>query len=244
MAIVCRCGIVAVTALLACGGKSATTAEAPDASDASSAASQDAASSGDADDGGESPGDASGESDAAAPRNSACTPLSQQNGTAVNTSHGRLDGTLVYVLPVSGSSACNGDNSHVHLQVEVSGSIYDVAVDVGTTGDEVGFYEDTMTVPGGVWAEGWHGTDALTYASIGVTSTELPLASPDAVAAAIESHLAGTSKISIFCTGYSQDNGCHDVHYENGAGKDGAIVLDPTAASSPMLFFRFSGETF
>ena len=33
-------------------------------------------------------------------------------------------------------------------------------------------------------------------------------------------------KIAVFCTGYSEGNGCHDVHYENGNGKDGAIVLD------------------
>lgn len=242
MAIVWSCGFAAVTTLVACGGKSAATEGPSDASDESPSTAQDAASNGDADDGG---GPSSGtDGGGAAPRNSACTPLSQQKGTAVNTSHGRLDGTLVYVLPVDGSPACNGDDSHVHLQVEVSGSVYDVAVDVGTSGDEVGFYEDTMTVPGGVWAEGWHGTDALTYSSLGVSSSELPLASPDAVAAAIESHLADTSKISIFCTGYSQDNGCHDVHYENGAGKDGALVLDPTSASSPMMFFRFSADTF
>ena len=225
--IVWTCRLVAVTALLGCGGKSAATAG---ASDASSASSPDAASSDDAnDDANEDAGptaDANGEGGAPASRNSACTPLSMQTGTAVNTSHGRLDGTLVYVLPVSGSNACNGDNSHVHLQIEVSGSVYDVAVDVGQTGDEVGFYLATMSVPGGTWQEGWHGADTLSYPSLGLKSTELPLASPDAVAAAIESNLAETSKISVFCTGYSQGNGCHDVHYENGNGKDGAIMLE------------------
>jgi hypothetical protein len=34
------------------------------------------------------------------------------------------------------------------------------------------------------------------------------------------------------------------VHYESGNGKDGAIILDPTAATSPILFFRFSSDSF
>jgi uncharacterized protein YukJ len=56
--------------------------------------------------------------------------------------------------------------------------------------------------------------------------------------------LAATSKISIFCTGYSQGNGCHDVHYENGSSEDGAIVLNPTDSSSSILFFRFTDQSF
>ena len=73
-------------------------------------------------------------------RNNTCTPLSQQTGTAVNTNHGRMDGTLVYILPIDGSSSCNGDGSHVHLQVAMGGDVYDVAVDIGKSGDEVGWY--------------------------------------------------------------------------------------------------------
>lgn len=180
-----------------------------------------------------------------APRNGACTPLSQQNGTAVNTTHGRLDGTLVYVLPIDGSSACNGDSAHVHLQVEVSGSVYDVAVDIGKSGDEVGWFEQTMTVPGGGWSEGWHGADALGYSSLGLSSNAFATLAPTSMGAQLESLLASTSKVSIFCTGYTPgDNGCHDVHYQDGSNQDGAIVLDPTAATSPVVFFRFTNQSF
>jgi len=56
--------------------------------------------------------------------------------------------------------------------------------------------------------------------------------------------LANVSKISIFCKGYPQGNGCHDVHYEDGSGEDGAIVLNPTEATSQMLFFHFTSQTF
>ncbi|MGO8999230.1 MAG: hypothetical protein ACLQVI_38380 [Polyangiaceae bacterium] len=189
--------------------------------------------------------DAADDAGVPAARNSTCTPTSAQTGSIANTEHGRLDGTLVYVLPLGGSYACNGDNSHVHLQVEVSGLVYDVAVDVGSTGDDVGMYEETLAVPGGAWAEGWHGTDSLAYPTLGLSSTEFPTTSPTQIAANVESLLEDTSKISIFCTAYTpQGNGCHDVHYEDGSGEDGAIVLNPTSPSSPILFFRFEGQTF
>jgi hypothetical protein len=179
-----------------------------------------------------------------AARMSQCTPSSQQNGTAVNTSYGRLDGTLVYVVLMGEGQQCNGDDSHVHLQVEVSGDIYDVAVDIGTApSDEVGLYQDTITVPGGVWAEGWHGTDALAYPSLGLHSTSFPIEAPTTIGGTVASLLAGVSKISIFCKGYRQGNGCHDVHYENGH-TDGALVLDPTSPTSSTLFFRFTSDSF
>ncbi|MFI5298372.1 MAG: hypothetical protein ACHREM_09760 [Polyangiales bacterium] len=178
-------------------------------------------------------------------RNSSCTPLSKQTGTAVNTNHGRLDGTLVYVLPVDGSSSCNGDSAHVHLQIEVSGSVYDVAVDIGKSGDEVSWLQQTIAVPGGPWAEGWHGSDALGYSSLGLSSSAFTALSPSNMGMEVETLLAGTSKISIFCTGYTPgDNGCHDVHYQDGSSQDGAIVLDPTSPTSPIVFFRFSTQSF
>ncbi len=189
--------------------------------------------------------DASADGGAPAMRNSACTPTTEETGTAVSTEHGRLDGTLVYVVDVGQGKQCNGDDSHVHLQVEVSGSIYDVAVDIGTApNDEVGYYEETLAVPGGAWAEGWHGADSLAYPSLGLHSTSFPTTDPGTVGAQVEALLTTTTKISIFCKGYPQGNGCHDVHYEDGTGEDGAIVLDPTAAMSPVLFFRFSTQTF
>ncbi len=179
-----------------------------------------------------------------ATRNNACTPLSQQNGTAVSSNYGRLDGTLVFVVGVGQGHACNGDSSHVHLQIEVSGNVYDVAVDIGQSSDEVGLYEESIAVPGGAWAEGWHSSDSLGYQALGVHSSTFPLVSPDTLGTQLESLLADTSKISIFCTGYSQGNGCHDVHYVSSSGSDGAIVLDPTDVNSPILFFRFSSQTF
>jgi len=180
-----------------------------------------------------------------APRNASCVPTSQQSGTAVNTSHGRLDGTLVYVVGVGQDHQCNGDSSHVHLQVQVSGEVYDVAVDIGTApSDEVGSLEQSMALPGGPWAEGWHGSDSLAYPSLGLHSSSFVTAAPSAMGSQVEAALTATSEISIYCTGYSQGNGCHDVHYKNGSGEDGAIVLNPNSATPQILFFRFQTQSF
>jgi hypothetical protein len=244
--------VASTATLVACSGGSGSTTPAFDASRTTTDGGKGSMPGSDASptttpDGGGTSATDGGASDATAAvtRNAACTPTSQQNGRAVNSSHGRLDGTLVYVVPVDQGKQCNGDSSHVHLQIEVSGEVYDVAVDIGTApNDEVGYLEQTMAVPGGAWAEGWHGADTLAYPSLGIHSTAFGLMDPAAVAQEVVTLLASTSKISIFCTGYSQGNGCHDVHYENGSGKDGAIVLDPTAATSPVLFFRFATPSF
>src|SRR5258706_669036 len=59
-------------------------------------------------------------------------------GTALTASptYGRLDGFLVAIVPPGNGSACNADSTHVHLQVRMTGAVYDVAVDVsnGQTG--------------------------------------------------------------------------------------------------------------
>jgi hypothetical protein len=192
----------------------------------------------------DAPPEASTSSDGTPMYASSCTPLSNQTGTAIDTSHGRLDGYLSYVIPIGGPHECNGDESHVHLQIRTDGSIYDVAVDTGRFMGDVLFYEADMTIPDGAWAEGWHGTDALTYTSLGVHSTQFAPQDPTTLGEKLQTELAGVNHISVFGTGYSQENGCHDVHFESGNGRDGAIVLEPLSPTPHWLFFRFSTDTF
>jgi hypothetical protein len=173
---------------------------------------------------------------------SACTPLTQQTGVAINSFHGRLDGYLAYVVPQGGPSSCNGDDSHVHLQVRMDGNIYDVAVDIGQTPGDALFYEADMPIPQGPWSEGWHNV-GLSYPQLGIHSTMFASEVPATLGQKIQSELAGVNHIAVFGDGYSTYNGCHDVHYENGT-EDGAIVINPLAATPHILFFRFSTQTF
>jgi hypothetical protein len=223
--------------LVACGGKSS---EATSISDEAGA-----------DDSGVAPdqggvvegGDTSSTSTDGTPSyTSTCTPLSEQTGTALDTAHGRLDGYLAYVVPKDGPASCNGDDSHVHLQIRMNGAIYDVAVDIGTFTGDSNLYEADMPLPMGAWSEGWH-DDGLSYPQLGLHSTQFTPEDPTTLGQKIQSELAGANHVSVFGDSYSTDNGCHDVHYENGT-TDGALVIDPVSPSAHIMFFRFSTQSF
>jgi hypothetical protein len=156
-------------------------------------------------------------------------------GSALDTSHGRLDGFLVSIVPPGGPHSCNGDSGHVHFQVLMQGSIYDVAVNTDTLqlAKDVG-------LPDGPWSEGWHTSDDLDYVSLGLHSGDF--STPSDPAGAIESFVMNANHVSIFATGYGP-TGCHDVHRRNG-GNDGAIIIDPLSATPHGLFFHFNTQSF
>ena len=62
-------------------------------------------------------------------------PCTGQFGATMTTVFGRLDGFLVAIVP-PGGGGCAADADHLHLQVKANGSVYDLAVNVGTTGME------------------------------------------------------------------------------------------------------------
>ena len=233
---------------VACGGTSPGGTLVPDDAgpdDGSVAADQgaspEAGEAGEAAPAGEGGGEASA-TDGPPSYTSACTPLSQQKGTALNSFHGRLDGYLAYVVPKGGPSSCNGDQSHVHLQIRMNGNIYDVAVDIGTFTGDSNLYEADMPLPQGPWAEGWHNV-GLSYPQLGLHSTQFTAEDPTTLAQKIQSELASANHVSVFGDSYTTNNGCHDVHYENGT-EDGALVINPLSPSAHILFFRFSTQSF
>jgi hypothetical protein len=132
---------------------------------------------------------------------------------------------------------CNGDSTHVHLQVLSGGSIYDVAVNADGMETEI-----DAPLLGGAWSEGWHTQDGLDYPSqLGAHASAFTLTGLSAVAGAIEQGLAQANHVAIFCTGYGA-TGCHLVH--RNSGHDGAIVIEPLSATPHWLLFDFSGDSF
>ena len=193
--------------------------------------------------GGAAGGSGGGSGDGTPTRANSCE---QTTGSAINTTHGRLDGYVTYVSVENAASSCSNDSSHVHIEVTSGGKLYDVAVDIGTSSsDETYIYEsDSIQMPDGAWSEGWHGSDGLTYTSLGLTASQFVGATPSARTSGLEAELANANHISIYCTGYSTDDGCHDVHYHSGGGNDGALVLNPLSATPHMIFSRFSTDSF
>jgi hypothetical protein len=168
-------------------------------------------------------------------------PCTTQLGSALSPTYGRLDGFLV-ALVQPGSSGCNGDSSHLHLQVLSNGAVYDVAVNVGSSSMS-DVHSTTIDLALQPWAEGWHTSVTEDYVSLGVHSNQLPLeASEQQLATDITADLATANHISIFATGYGPD-GMHLVH-RNGGGADGMIVTKPLSTPSHARLFSFSSQTF
>ncbi len=163
-------------------------------------------------------------------------------GSALKGSFGRLDGTVVSIVDPGGSSKCNGDSSHLHIQVLMDGDVYDVAVNV----DGGYWYQADVPLPGSAWSEGYY-EDSLDYASgLGVSSSQFTAISQSALTTALEQQLASVNHITTYgtiYTGSDAGSGMHDIHYQS-TNKDGAIFLQPLSAQAHMILFRFSGDSF
>lgn len=156
-------------------------------------------------------------------------------GQALNQEFGRIDGYLVSIVPAGGPKACNGDSRHLHLQVSMQGSVYDVAVNLDTLQ-----LQQSIALPDGAWSEGWHTSDGLDYTQLGLDASSFTAPSPDS-GTALQDFLASANHISVFATGYGP-TGVHDVHRHG--GNDGAIVVEPLSPTPRVMFFRFTTDRF
>jgi hypothetical protein len=174
------------------------------------------------------------------------TPTRQQCtgsfGNGLSGKHGRLDGYLVSIVP-PGHKGCHGDSDHVHLQLLMGSAIYDVAVNVrDNNGANVYYLAKNMTIPDGTWSQGWHTSDGLAFAGIGVHAGNFKALAPATLATTIENELAQANHLSVFGTGYNA-SGMHLIHYQGGQN-DGAIVINPQASTSRLLMLHFANQSF
>lgn len=167
-------------------------------------------------------------------------------GTALSSgTFGRLDGILVAIVPPApNTDPCNADPTHVHLQVQVSGAVYDVAVNVGTDTATNDVHSAALdhTLVGPAWSEGWHPDIAVDYAALGVHATDLPLRTRTENVNALMTDLATANHVSIFATGYGP-GGAHLVHRTR-AGQDGMVVTQPLSPKAHARLFRFTNQVF
>lgn len=167
-------------------------------------------------------------------------PCTSQFGSGLAGTFGRLDGTIVAVVP-HGRGSCNADRSHVHVQVLSSGSVYDVAVNT-----DGGFYaEISHALPGEPWRDGWHRGGSLDYRSdLGLHSNDFNTANNAQLERVLLNALADANHVSVFASLYSH-GGVHLVHRaRSGQPVDGALVLDPLAPSARVFAFHFSDQRF
>ena len=172
------------------------------------------------------------------------TSCTENLGGALTANRGRLDGFLTSVVPPT-THQCNGDSSHVHLQVRMNGDIYDVAVNVQSDQapvSDVGFLVHDGQLAGVDWAEGWHEGAPLDYPNdLHVHASAFVSTSKSDLVAQIQDLLSDTNHISVYMLGYGPQGG-HDVHRAFTA-HDGAIVVHPTSATPRYLLFRFAEQS-
>jgi hypothetical protein len=168
-------------------------------------------------------------------------------GAALTNAFGRLDGTLLAVIP-PGDMACAMPNStHLILEVTMGGDAYRMVVnvlsDVASPDPRVRMAETQAPLAGGAFAEGWHPNVTLDYVqTLGVHAPMFtPWAQADLVQR-ISDRLQPGDPISVYATS-SGGASAHLVH-RNAPGADGAIVVAPTSASPDFILLAFDTQSF
>lgn len=161
-------------------------------------------------------------------------------GNELTDAFGRLDGTVLAVVPPGHPTCAQPNGTHVVLQLTVHGAAYRMVLNLDVLEAEV-----DAPLAGGAWAEGWHPGVALDYVTtLHVASTAFTPHDPAATTALVTEAIALGAPISVFATssGGTKADSAHLIH-RNTANADGALVLDATT-SPHYLLFRFANQTF
>jgi hypothetical protein len=167
-------------------------------------------------------------------------------GDSLTNAFGRLDGTVLAVVPPNDQTCAMPNMTHLVIQVTMNGAAYRMVVDVlSDEGDpNVSFYELNAPLADGAWAEGWHaGVDFDYVLTLMVHSTSFTSMTQANLVAKVTSEITLGSKISFFATSMDEPTSAHLVH-RNETNQDGAIVIGPDTASPHYLLFCFSDQTF
>jgi len=171
-------------------------------------------------------------------------------GQALTNAFGRVDGTVVAVVPPAHPTCPQPNGDHAVVQVQFDGAVYRMVVNVASTqgtDKRVRFLRDEkIPMPAPAWSEGWHPDLSLDYAKDLALHTDrftpfemVPLS--DQITAAIN---VG-DKVGVYVTssGGSYASSAHKVH-RNGKNNDGAIFVRPGQADQAALFFHFVEQSF
>ena len=157
-------------------------------------------------------------------------------GQALTDSFGRIDGTILAVVPAGHPTCPMPNGTHVVLQITMNGAAYRMVVNLDVLTHEV-----DAPLAGDVWSEGWHPSAQLDYiTTLNTHATDFDL--NPAVESWITNQLDIGAHVSVFATSQNYHDSAHLVH-RNMTDMDGAIVVNPDTAPHYLLF-RFSNQAF
>lgn len=164
-------------------------------------------------------------------------------GTALTAPYGRLDGTVLAVVPPAHPTCPRPNSDHLVLEVKANGAAYRMVVnvqsDVGPD-TRVLYLEKAAALDG--FAEGWHAAAALDYVTtLAVHKADFAPRTLAELTQLITDRLTPDAPVSVFASTSGGDS-AHLIH-RNLTDQDGAIVVDPTG--SPLyLLFAFADQSF
>jgi hypothetical protein len=166
-------------------------------------------------------------------------------GTALTAPYGRIDGTALAVVKPADTQCALPNGDHVTLQVTMNGAVYRMVINVLSTGadPDVQYLALDHALPGPAWAEGWHTGLTLDYVTdLGVHSTGFTPHPMAELIGIVNDAITLQQKVSV----YASTTGGASAHliHRNGAGNDGAIVLDAAGPAPRVLLFHFSDQVF
>ncbi len=167
-------------------------------------------------------------------------------GSALTAGFGRLDGTILAVVPPNDQACALPNSTHLVLQVTMGGAAYRMVVDVLSNqgSPDVWLHDLDAPLAGPAWSDGWHLDAPLDYATdLGLRATDFTEMNQADLVAKITSELDLGAHVSVFATaGSTEPDSAHLVH-RNLANADGAIVIAPDTAPH-YLAMRFDEQTF
>jgi hypothetical protein len=175
-------------------------------------------------------------------------PCASMFGAALTNAFGRLDGTILAVVPPAHPTCAQPNSTHLVLQVTTNGAAYRMVLDVfGNPPDPtVSLFELDAPLAGPAWSEGWHEAVALDYVStLAVKSTSFVPHPKAELVAIVTNELVLGAHVSVFATstGGTKADSAHLIH-RNLTNADGAIVIRPESPSAHYLLFKFAEQIF
>lgn len=174
-------------------------------------------------------------------------PCASMFGNVLTNAFGRVDGTIVAIVPPTNTTCALPNSTHLVLQVKMNGAVYRMVVNVYGAGPDPRLFLTELDAPlaGGAWAEGWHPGVKFDYVTtLGVHAPQFMPMDQAPLVAHVTSELELGARVSVFATssGGATADSAHLVH-RNTTDADGAIVITPDTAPHFMLF-RFPDQNF
>jgi len=173
-------------------------------------------------------------------------PCAATFGSALSAGFGRIDGTVLAVVPPNDQQCAMPNSTHLVVQVTMGGAAYRLVVDVLSNqgSPDVWFAEHDAPLAGPAWSDGWHVGTTLDYVTdLGMHSPQFAEMNQADLVAKISSELDLGAHVSVFATaGTTEPNSAHLVH-RNATNADGAIVIAPDSAPHYLLM-RFDEQSF